>query len=335
MTGDEELAAPGCSSQGLHAQPGSAVYCREAIKTTGLPDHFTAAQELHLHYLISERRLAENSVLAYAADIALFLSFLRERKQDDLGAVDLATIHSFLEHCRVDRQVAKRTNARRISSLNSFYTLLVRENLAEDNPFGGVDLPRSGRSLPKALSEKEIHLLLAPPNLPTPIAIRNNTMLYLLYATGLRVSELVALPLAGCHLGGGFVRVLGKGSKERLIPFGERTRDALKTYLTGARPQLLKGRQSNALFVTRRGTAMTRLRFWQILKETARAAGITKKISPHMLRHSFATHLLSHGADLRSVQMMLGHADIATTQIYTHIDQNRLKKIHSRFHPRG
>ena len=177
--------------------------------------------------------------------------------------------------------------------------------------------------------------LLTPPNISTPIGKRDHAMLFILYATGLRVSELVGLPLSACNLSAGFVRVLGKGNKERLIPFGDQAREKIDDYLKTARPQILKSKRSNYLFVTRRGTCMTRLRFWQIIRKTALAAGITKEISPHMIRHSFATHLLSHGADLRAVQMMLGHADIATTQIYTHIDQERLKSIHKKFHPRG
>jgi integrase/recombinase XerD len=160
-------------------------------------------------------------------------------------------------------------------------------------------------------------------------------MLFLLYSTGLRVSELVELPLAACNLNAGFVRVLGKGNKERLIPFGDQAKEKIEQYLKTSRPLILKGKQSNYLFITGRGSCMTRLRFWQIVRKTALAAGIDKNISPHMIRHSFATHLLSHGADLRAVQMMLGHADIATTQIYTHIDQDRLKSIHKKFHPRG
>lgn len=160
-------------------------------------------------------------------------------------------------------------------------------------------------------------------------------MLFLLYSTGLRVTELVTLPARGCNLTAGFVRVMGKGNKERLVPFGDQAKEKLDHYLKTARPLILKGKRSNYLFVTGRGSCMTRLRFWQIIKQAARDAGISKPISPHMLRHSFATHLLSHGADLRAVQMMLGHADIATTQIYTHIDQQRLKATHKKFHPRG
>jgi integrase/recombinase XerD len=169
----------------------------------------------------------------------------------------------------------------------------------------------------------------------TPLLQRNYAMLQLLYSTGLRVSELVTLPVTSCNISSCFIRVLGKGEKERLIPFGIPAKEAIEAYLDSARPLILKGRRSNILFVTNRGKGMTRLRFWQITKEAARAAGIKEEISPHSLRHSFATHLLSHGADLRSVQIMLGHSDITTTQIYTHVDEGRLKSIHQKFHPRG
>lgn len=198
-----------------------------------------------------------------------------------------------------------------------------------------VDLPRNGKPLPKALSLQEVQRLLAPANINSPIGVRNNAMLFLLYSTGLRVTELVTLTVASCNLSAGFLRVLGKGNKERLIPFGDQAREKIDHYLKTARPFILKGKRTNHLFVTGRGNCMTRLRFWQIIRQAALAAGISKSISPHMLRHSFATHLLSHGADLRAVQMMLGHSDIATTQIYTHIDQERLKSVYKKFHPRG
>jgi len=273
-------------------------------------------------------------VEAYSADIVLFLSFLVSQKKRRLSAVDLSTIHSFLEHC-LQKNISKRSNARRVSALKTFFNFLSRQNIANHNPFAAVDLPRSGKSLPKALTLAEIKTLLAPPNIATPLARRDNAMLFLLYSTGLRVSELVQLPLSACNLSAGFVRVIGKGNKERLIPFGEQAKDRIEQYLKLARPLILKGQRSNYLFVTNRGTCMTRLRFWQIIREIAFSTGISKDISPHMIRHSFATHLLSHGADLRSVQLMLGHSDIATTQIYTHIDQERLKSIHKKFHPRG
>ncbi len=246
----------------------------------------------------------------------------------------METIHGFLIVCR-SKSISHRSNARRVSALNAFFSFLNRQGHIDRNPFAMVDLPKSGRLLPKALSSEEVTRLLLQPAAPTPLLVRNHTMLVLLYSTGLRVSELVSLPLAGCNMDGGFLKVLGKGNKERLIPFGRAAAEAVAGYLESSRPQLLKGRKSTYLFITNRAKPMTRARFWQIVRENAGAAGINKPISPHMLRHSFATHLLANGADLRAVQMMLGHADISTTQIYTHIDQDRLKSIHRSFHPRG
>ncbi|WP_338084572.1 site-specific tyrosine recombinase XerD [Desulfoprunum benzoelyticum] len=283
---------------------------------------------------MSERRLAENTVKAYAADVDFFLNFIRRSSIADLELVDIAVIHDFLEQAR-KHGIGHRSNARRISALRHFFSFLVRADHLQRNPFAIIDLPKSGQILPKALSLAEVNRLLAPPAVTSPLSCRDRAMIFLLYSTGLRVSELVGLPLAACNLASGFVRVFGKGGKERLIPFGIQAREQIENYLRQGRPLILGGRRSNALFVTARGTAMTRLRFWQIIRKTALAAGITKDISPHMLRHSFATHLLAHGADLRSVQMMLGHSDITTTQIYTHIDQDRLKSIHRKYHPRG
>lgn len=299
-----------------------------------LPEQFLGAHELFLQHLISERRLAENSVSAYAADINVFLTYLVAQRTKELRDVDIPVIHRFLAHCR-DNNISHRSNARRVSALRTFFNFLSQRDLVNANPFAAVDLPRSGRKLPIALAEKEVSALLNPSAVTTPIARRDLAMLYLLYSTGLRVSELVKLPLSACNLSACFVRVLGKGDKERLIPFGRQAKEKIEEYTRLARPLILKGRRSNYLFITNRGSCMTRLRFWQIMRKTALAAGINKDISPHMLRHSFATHLLSHGADLRAVQMMLGHSDISTTQVYTHVDQDRLKNIHKKFHPRG
>jgi len=299
-----------------------------------LPPQLLSAYELFLQHLIAERRLAENSVAAYAADITLFLNFLIGQQKRNLAEVDLELIHGFLTNCR-NNNISHRSNARRISGLRTFFRFLARENLVAANPFTGVDLPKSGRKLPTALTEGEVNALLGVPVTASPISRRNQAMLYLLYATGLRVSELVRLPLSSMNLSSCFVRVLGKGNKERLIPFSLAAKEKLDDYLKLSRPLILKGKRSNFFFVTGRGNCMTRLRFWQIIRKTALAAGIDKDISPHMLRHSFASHLLAHGADLRAVQMMLGHADISTTQVYTHIDQDRLKNIHKQFHPRG
>lgn len=287
-----------------------------------------------LQYLSLERRLAANTILAYQADLAAFLDFLRPKRITQLTDIDANHLRAYLDHCH-GQGISNRSNARRISALRAFFKFLLAEKCIDTDPCAILDLPKPGRPLPKVLTIPEVNRLLAPPANGNSLALRNNAMLHLLYATGMRVSELVNLPLAGVNLMGGYVRVFGKGSKERLIPFGEAAREYLKLYTTDARPLILKKRASDLLFVTGHGKAMTRLRFWQIVQQTALLAGITKKISPHVLRHSFATHLLEHGADLRSVQMMLGHADIATTQIYTHVDSNRLKSAHQKFHPRG
>ena len=290
-------------------------------------DHF-------LQYLTLERRLATNTILAYQADLASFLDFLRPKRLTQLSEITVSHLRAYLSHCH-SQGISNRSNARRISSLRAFFRFLLAERCLDTDPCLVLDLPKPGRPLPRVLTIPEVNRLLAPPANGDSLALRNNAMLHLLYATGMRVSELVNLPLAGVNLMGGYVRVFGKGSKERLIPFGEAAREYLKLYTRDARPRILKKRASDFLFVTGHGKPMTRLRFWQIVQQSARFAKITKKISPHMLRHSFATHLLEHGADLRSVQMMLGHADIATTQIYTHVDSNRLKSAHQKFHPRG
>jgi integrase/recombinase XerD len=326
------------------AQPGHLPDCadpisdpthpHETIDPSRLPEYLAAVAESFLHYLISERRLAENTVKAYAADVDFFLVFLNNSSITRLNQVDIPIIHRFLEEAR-GKGIGHRSNARRISALKHFFSFLLQTNHVDSNPFAVIDLPRSGQILPKALSMSEVDRLLAPSAVNTPLTCRNRAMLFLLYSTGLRVSELVALPMAACNLASCFIRVFGKGGKERLIPFGIQAKEQIEGYLQHGRSSILGGRRSNYLFVTARGTAMTRLRFWQIIRETALAAGISKDISPHMIRHSFATHLLTHGADLRSVQMMLGHSDIATTQIYTHIDQDRLKSIHRKYHPRG
>jgi integrase/recombinase XerD len=298
------------------------------------PQPFLSAASLFLRYLITEKRLADNTIKAYQADIELFFIFLRQRRISTLEEIHSTTLHTFLEQCS-SRHLSNRSNARRVSALKSFFRFLQANNILSHNPLTAIELPRTGSQLPKALSLSEVTRLLTPPATITPQVQRNYSMLHLLYATGIRVSELVPLPLAACNLSSCFIRVIGKGNKERLIPFGVPAQDIVEQYLRTARPLILKGRRSNTLFISNRGRAMTRLRFWQIIKEAARTAGISKTISPHMLRHSFATHLLTHGADLRSVQLMLGHSDIATTQIYTHIDQDRLKEIHKKFHPRG
>ncbi len=305
-----------------------------AIEATAPADQTTLLLERFLHHLARERRLADNTVSAYQHDIASFLDFTTKSGIACVQDISLTTIHDFLQACRL-RDISNRSNARRVSALNGFFGFLAAHGHLQRNPFATIDLPKSGRSLPKALSAKDVNRLLAvPTGSPDPLRLRNHAMLLLLYATGLRVSELVGLETNGCNLTAGFLRVRGKGNKERLVPFNRHAAATIESYLESARPLILKGRRSTYLFVTGRGRPMSRMRFWQIVAATARAAGIDKPVSPHVLRHSFATHLLANGADLRAVQMMLGHADIATTQIYTKIDEDRLKAVHRSFHPR-
>jgi integrase/recombinase XerD len=290
--------------------------------------------DLFLHYLAAEKRLAANTISSYQADLAAFFSHPALKKAKKLHTVKAEHIRAYLTSCH-QQGIAARTNGRRISALRGFFRFLIGANIIAENPTDNIDLPKPGRYLPKVLNVAEVSQLLAGGDSPAPLFLRNMAMLHLLYASGLRVSELVNLPLAALNLTGGRVRIFGKGAKERLVPFGEAARTHLEEYLRQARPLILKKRRSNFLFVTNRARPMTRLRFWQIIQQAVFTTGINKKISPHTLRHSFATHLLENGADLRSVQIMLGHSDIATTQIYTHVDSSRLKSIHQRFHPRG
>ncbi|MFH1217823.1 MAG: site-specific tyrosine recombinase XerD [Pseudomonadota bacterium] len=311
------------SNARLNRSPGSAPLSRELQNS----------QDLFLHYLAAEKRLADNTIRTYQSDLDSFLSFLSHKKIS-LQQITSQQIRDYFSHCR-KKGISLRSNGRRLSTLRGYFRFLLAEHIISTDPTKIMELPKSARTLPENLSVAEIDRLLDGQAGQFPISLRNTAMLHLLYATGIRVSELVSLPLMAININAGFVRVLGKGSKERLIPFGEEARDKISRYLELGRGLLLNEKKSSALFVTGRGKPMTRIRFWQIIKETALRTGITKKISPHMLRHSFATHLLSRGADLRSVQLMLGHADIATTQIYTHVDADRLQEVHRKFHPRS
>ncbi len=292
----------------------------------------TGSRDLFLHYLAAERRLAQNTLTAYHTDLQGLFIFLA-RKKVHLKAVTPKLLRAFFRKLHAD-QVSSRSLSRKLSSFRAYFRFLVAEGIMASDPSSHLDSPKLGRSLPKVLSVAEVDQLLQKPA-SSALAQRDHAMLHLLYATGLRVTELVSLPLAAVNMQAGFIRVIGKGDKERLIPFGKQAREILTSYLKNHRPLLLKKRSSPLVFITTRGTGMTRARFWQIIKAKARLAGISKEVSPHVLRHSFASHLLAHDADLRAVQMMLGHADIATTQIYTHVDSDRLKSIHQRFHPRG
>jgi integrase/recombinase XerD len=299
---------------------------------------FYSYLDLFLKYLSAVRRLAPNTYnKSYRYDLNSFLVFLGIKGIEDLNKISKADIRDYISWCRNNR-LSSRSISRRISTLRSFFRFLLLENHIDTDPTSMLEHPKLGRTLPKTLTVNEVDALLAVSgNLDKgkPLEARNHVMFHLLYATGLRVSELVKLPLISFNRHSGNLRVLGKGSKERLVPIGEQAGLLLEEYLDHVRPQLLRGKTSPSLFVTRQGKAMTRNRYWQILKDIARKADITKNISPHALRHSFATHLLENGADLRSVQLMLGHSDISTTQIYTHVERSRLKSIHKKFHPRG
>jgi integrase/recombinase XerD len=287
-----------------------------------------------LHYLSAERHLANNTITSYQSDLILFITWLSKKKITRFEQITTANLRSFLKHHH-NQGISNRSNRRRISTLRGFFKFLFSEKVIKNNPLDLIELPKIKKNIPNTLSFSEVNRLLSLPEPQKPIVIRNTAMLHLLYATGIRVSELVKLPVSGLNLNSGFIRVMGKGSKERLIPFGESAREKIQNYLDLARNQILKTKTSDYLFVTNRGSAMSRMRFWKIIQEIIYKLQINKKVSPHTLRHSFATHLLENGADLRSVQLMLGHADIATTQIYTHVDQKRLKKAHTSFHPRA
>ena len=278
-----------------------------------------------------ERGLAEATLSAYRSDLSRFSRWLsgRGRRLEEVRRLDVL---DFLgEHAHWP----PRTVARRLSALRRFYQHLEREGRIGNNPCDRVDAPRLGRPLPGVLSEQEVERLLAAPDLETASGVRDRAMLEVLYATGLRVSELVGLRSEQVNLIQGVLRVVGKGGKERLVPLGEPAVEWLERYLRKGRPDILVERRTPALFPTSRGRAMTRQAFWHLIKRYAARAGISQGISPHTLRHAFATHLLDHGADLRVVQMLLGHRDISTTQIYTHIARERLKVLHARHHPRG
>jgi integrase/recombinase XerD len=286
-----------------------------------------------LDALWSEAGLSDNTLNAYRSDLEQFAHWLNER-QVALEGARREHIQDYLAH-RVSQGTQPRTGARVLSSLRRFYRYLLREQLIQDDPTALIDSPKLGRSLPKLLTEQQVEDLLRAPAGETPIAQRDRAMLETLYATGLRVSELVGLTLAQVNLTQGVVRVVGKGNKERLVPLGEEAVRAIEDYLRDARPVLTRAHPTEALFANGRGGPLTRQAFWYNLKRYARAAGIRSALSPHTLRHAFATHLLNHGADLRVVQMLLGHADLSTTQIYTQVARARLKSLHAQHHPRG
>ena len=286
-----------------------------------------------LEHLVVERGLAQNTLDAYRRDLTRYAAYLRGRKQA-VTALDRTVIPRYLLALR-EAGLNPRSVARHLSAIRQFHRFLVREGIVTEDPTAHLESPRPWRRLPGVLSRAEVERLLAPRPLQSPQAFRDRAMLEVLYASGLRVSELVGLRLSDLDFNVGVVRVLGKGNKERLVPLGDAAIESLRAYLTQARPLLERRRAVPHLFLGRHGRGLTRQMFWILLGRYVRAAGITKRVTPHTLRHSFATHLLEGGADLRVVQLMLGHADIGTTQIYTHVSRARLKAIHAKYHPRG
>ena len=288
-----------------------------------------------LNFLSVERGLAGNTISSYRNDLGRFISYLSGRKIVSMGSVKKDDLVSFLMYLK-DKGLAANSISRNLAAIKTFYKFLVNERMVTENIAAILESPRLWKKLPDTLSLDEVERLIDAPDARNWMGIRDKATLELLYATGMRVSEIADLKISGINMDVGFIRCVGKGSKERIIPFGRRAKDAVKRYLEKSRARLAKkGDQDPVLFLTRLGKRMSRQSFWKMVKRYAKKAGINKDITPHTLRHSFATHLLERGADLRIVQEMLGHSDISTTQIYTHIDKERLKAIHHKYHPRG
>ena len=280
-----------------------------------------------------ERGLSVNTLAAYRADLTALGRWL-EAQGSSLSRATRTELLAFIA-ARVEGGSRPRSTARQLSSFRRFYRFMVRDGLVSADPTLQIAIPKIGRSLPKSLTEAEVDALLQAPSVTDPLGHRDRTMLEVLYATGLRVSELVSLKHNQVNLNQGVMRVVGKGNRERLIPLGEEAVGWLQQFMQGPRAEILLERQTDYLFPTRRGDRMTRQAFWHIIKRYSKKGGVDRELSPHTLRHAFATHLLNHGADLRVVQMLLGHSDLSTTQIYTHVARERLKELHSQHHPRG
>ena len=288
----------------------------------------------YLNFLLVEKGLASKTIDAYSRDLIRYLTYLNTNGIGVLSEEDTPTILRYLIAMRRDGLKA-RSRARHLVTIRGFYKFLAQEQILPADPARQIELPKSGLKLPDVLSIEEVESLLQAPDVAKPPGIRDAAMLELLYAAGLRVSELTGLKLQDVNLQAGFVRVFGKGAKERIVPIGHYAREKTESYLTFGRGALLKNHISPFLFVARAGKPMSRQGFWKLIKRYALQAGLNKTITPHTLRHSFASHLLEGGADLRAVQTMLGHADISTTQIYTHVARDHLKKLHRKYHPRG
>ena len=300
-----------------------------------LPHHSVdACLDNFLNYLLVEKGLSKNTIESYSRDLQKFITYLEKNNCSNVSRVTNLEIMSFLVEIK-SQGLSSKSTGRNLSAIRMFFKFLVQEGFLDSDPSVNIESPKIRPSLPSVLSIAEVDSLLSQPDVKTTRGVRDRTMLELLYATGVRVSELVNLKLTNINLEVGYIIAFGKGSKERIIPLGDTAKDYLKEYLATSRPKHAKGMMSSFLFLNPSGKNFSREGFWKLLKRYALKAGINKKLSPHTLRHSFATHLLERGADLRSVQIMLGHVDIATTQIYTHITQERLKKIHKQYHPRA
>lgn len=298
----------------------------KSVSSEGVIDKFLDA-------IWMERGLSVNTLGAYRADLVALQRWLAQRDTSLIYA-SRADLLAFIAS-RAKQGSKPRSTARQLSSFRRFYRFLLREGAIQEDPTVKIDMPKIGRSLPRSLTEAEVDALLGAPETSDPLGHRDRAMLEVLYATGLRVSELINLRQSQVNLNQGVLRIQGKGDRERLIPFGEESQRWIREFINGPRLEILLERQSEYLFPTRRGDRMTRQAFWHIIKRYAKKADIDAKLSPHSLRHAFATHLLNHGADLRVVQMLLGHSDLSTTQIYTHVARERMKELHAQHHPRG
>lgn len=289
--------------------------------------------DAYMDYLIIEKGLAANSITAYGTDLASYINYLADNGIEEICDADTTAILGWLVH--LTRQgLSAKSRARYVISIRGFYKYLTGEKLISANPLKDIDIPKTGRHLPGVISVNEVEAILTSCDITTSIGQRNLAMMEIMYGAGLRVSELVFLKVVDVNLDAGLVRVMGKGAKERIVPIGSKAKEAARLWLDQGRPMALKQLSSDFMFIARAGKPMTRQAFWKIIKKHALVAGIARPVSPHTLRHSFATHLLEGGADLRSVQTMLGHSDISTTQIYTHISRDYLIKMHHEFHPR-
>jgi integrase/recombinase XerD len=288
--------------------------------------------DAYLDHLRVERRLADHTLESYARDLAALGAYAAGAERH-IDALDRHALEEFVRE-QMTRGLSPRSVARTVAAVRGFYRFLVIDRGLAANPADDLRPPRAWPALPKFLSLEEVDALIAAPDVSTPLGLRDRAMIELLYATGLRVTELVSVRVADLHLDEQYLTCIGKGSKERIVPMGEQANDWIARYRSTSRPELLKGRKSPRLFLNARGGPLSRIGFWKILKQHARRANLPSTLSPHVVRHSFATHLLDRGADLRAIQLMLGHADLSTTQIYTHVLEARLRSVYDRFHPR-